>query len=296
MESTDRRSRARLAIQKVALAHDLPTDLTILSERWNTVARLGESDVIAKAATLAHLSRIDPLHWFQQEVRVSAELANAGAPVQVPWIWLDSCQRVDGIPVTLWNRIEGEMAGSSETDMVDSLAELHRLGANIQLDQPWFATITEEIPGTLGMLADRGELNTSTLAQLHDHLIRLLGAINAANLPEGFVHGDAQRKNSILSAKGTIWIDLEETCRGPLAWDLACLTMNPRFDDDRVLDRYALVSGTDRVSTAHLNLLHQLRDLEGLVWMLAIQREREPEFREEMLVQLNRVLKRASGD
>lgn len=193
MESTDRRSRARLAIQKVALAHDLPTDLTILSERWNTVTRLGESDVIAKAATLAHLSRIDPLHWFQQEVRVSAELANAGAPVQVPWKWLDSCQRVDGIPVTLWNRIEGEMAGSSETDMVDSLAELHRLGANIQLDQPWFATITEEIPGTLGMLADRGELNTSTLAQLHDHLIRLLGAIDAANLPEGFVHGDAQR-------------------------------------------------------------------------------------------------------
>lgn len=295
MATIDLRTIARQAIQTTALASTLPTELEILSERWNTIARLGDSDVIAKAATLAELSRIDPIHWFEQEVRVSAELTAAGAPVQSPWQGSSAFHTIDDLPVTLWQRIDGEMAGSTETEMVDSLADLHRLGDAIELDQPWFATITVEIPGTLEMLADRNTLDAGTSDTLSNYLNRMLDMIDVANLPEGFVHGDAQRKNSIHTKFGTIWIDLEETCRGPYAWDLACLTMNPRFDSERVLDRYAEVSGTNRTNTSHLDILKQLRDLEGLVWMLAIQHEREQEFRESAAVQLQRVLSETSA-
>lgn len=290
MADIDLRQRARAAIQELASVHNLPGNLTILSERWNTLALLGESGVIAKAATLAHLSRIDPIHWFKQEVRVSAELAARGAPVQIPWNARESCQVVDGLPITLWEKIDGDTAGSSEAEMVDSLAILHRLGEGIVLDQPWFATITVEIPGTLAMLADREVLDANRLAVLSDHLERLLEMIDRANLPGGLIHGDAQRKNSMRTSTGTVWIDLEETCRGPYAWDLACLTMNPIFDSKRVLDRYAHVSGTNRVDIRHLNALKQLRELEGLVWMLAIQNEREPEFRQQIQEQLSQVL------
>jgi Ser/Thr protein kinase RdoA (MazF antagonist) len=269
--------------------------MDIISERWNTVVRLGNSDVIAKSATLAHLSRIDPLHWFEQEVRVSNELAAAGAPVQMPWNGLQSCHVSNGMPVTLWQRIDGEMAGSSEIEMVDSLAELHHRGAGIELDQPWFATITVEIPGTFDMLANRGVLDQNHTRILSDHLSRLLDAIDSANLPSGFVHGDAQRKNSMHTPHGPVWIDLEETCRGPFAWDLACLTMNPRFDSERVLDRYAQVSGTNRASVQHLDVLKQLRELEGLVWMMAIRHEREAAFRQESDAQLARVLTSATA-
>ena len=295
MAATDRRIRARRAIQNLAADLHYPTELNIISERWNTVAGLGQTDVIAKAATLAPLSRIDPLHWFEQEVRVSHELASAGAPVQSPLHGLSSCRLVDDLPITLWQRIEGVAAGSPETLLVDSLAEIHRLGRRIELDQPWFATITVEIPGTLAMLTDRGVLSGTDTEALRDYLDRSLDVIAAANLPNGLVHGDAQRKNSLHTAHGTIWIDLEETCIGPLAWDLACLTMNPMFDSERVLDRYALVTGSDRVSNHHLQALRQLREIEGLVWMLAIQDEREPEFRQEAAIQFARVMRVATA-
>lgn len=295
MAGTDRRTIARESIQSLAEELDLDSTLDILSERWNTVAVLGGAQVVAKTATLAHLSRVDPERWFAQEVRVCAELTALGAPVQRPFLGLESCFVRNGIPITLWHQITGEMAGSSESELVDSLAELHQLGQDIVLYQPWFATITQEIPGTLSMLVERGSIPRSTYSILNDHLHRLLEIVDKANLPEGFVHGDAQRKNSMNTATGTIWIDLEETCRGPFAWDLACLTMNQMYDTDRVLDRYALKSGTDRISVDHLNVLKGLRDLEGTVWMLAIQDEREPAFRESASEQLQRVLTDASG-
>lgn len=295
MDDTDIRARARTAIQNVARSHGLPTELIILSERWNTVVELGDSGVIAKSATLAHLSRLDPLHWFRQETRVCKELCVNGAPVQKPWDGMDQCVVEDGFPITLWRKVDGQMAASSEAELVDSLVELHRRGASIELHQPWFATIVLEIPGTLAMLSDRRTLDTSEASSLGEHLDRLLDRIDRANLPGGFVHGDAQRKNSMHTADGPIWIDLEETCRGPYAWDLACLTMNPVYDSKRVLDRYAEKSGTNRVSVENLNLLKQLRDLEGLVWMLAIQEERDQGFRDETQVQLARVLEAASA-
>ena len=295
MGATDRRLQARLAIQAVAAQHGLPTELNILSERWNTVARLGDSDVIAKAATLADLARTDPSRWFEQEVRVSSELAAAGAPVQIPWKGQESSSVAAGFPITLWQRLDGEMAGSTEAEMVESLARLHRLGEGIRLDQQWFAPVAAEIPATLAMLADRKTIPLNQIKTLHEHLKYCLHQVERANLPEGFVHGDAQRKNSMHTSDGTIWIDLEETCIGPYAWDLACLTMNPKFDTERVLDYYAEVSGTDRVSEQHLKVLKQLRDLEGLVWMFAIQDEREPEFRSQTEEQLARVLVAANA-
>ena len=294
MAAIDRRERARGAIQTLAAELNLPTELTILSERWNTVARLGDSQVIAKAATLANLCRLDPQHWFDQEACVCADLAANGAPVHVPWNGSRSAYVRNGLPITLWQRIDGEPAGSSAEELVDSLAELHRLSRSVVLDQPWFATITVEIPGTLAMLGERGLLDATAVAKLTNYLHRSLDIVVAANLPEGLVHGDAQRKNAMRTQTGTTWIDLEETCRGPLAWDIACLTMNPIFDAEALLDRYADISGTERVSSFHLGVLQRLRALEGVVWMLAIQDEREPAFRQEASSQLARILQTAS--
>lgn len=136
-ELTDRRAHARSAIQRVAQANDLPTALTILSERWNTVARLGDSGIIAKASTLADMAKSDPLHWFRQEVEVCAALAKAGAPVHVPFH--ESAVAEGGLAITLWNEIEGEMGECSEDELVRSLVSLHRLGGNLLHGQPWFA-------------------------------------------------------------------------------------------------------------------------------------------------------------
>lgn len=276
MGSTDRRTRARRAIKKVADDNNLPTDLIILSERWNTVAVLGDSGVVARAATLADLAREHPLEAFQQEVDVCRILARRGARVHVP---VRDVLVEDGIAISLWNQIDGEMGTASEYAMVKSLSDIHQLGRDIVLDQPWFATIAESIPIDLHLLSDRRVITSANAGVLRDHFERSIDAVVASDLPGGLVHGDAQRKNAMAVGDSAVWIDFEDCCIGPHAWDLACLTMNPNYDTDRVLDTYAELSGTARIPNKIMGPLWDLRDLEALTWMLLIQDERDDDFR-----------------
>ncbi|MCO5215723.1 MAG: aminoglycoside phosphotransferase family protein [Thermomicrobiales bacterium] len=288
MDGTDRRQRARQVIPQLAEKLELSADLTILSERWNTVARLGDSGVIAKAATLAEMAKADPLHWFQLEIEVCRTLADQGGPVHRPYA--DGLYIVDGLPITLWHEVEGEMGEATEVELVESLATVHRLGGDLLRDEPWFATITTHFADVFPKLHDRSVIDPIALGQLKDRYQELMELVVAANLMNGFIHGDAQRKNAMATDNGAVWIDFEECSYGPIAWDLACLTMHRRFDTDRVLDYYAEMSGHDRIRNADTNTLKQLRDLEGLTWMLAIQDEREPEFKAETASLLRDVL------
>lgn len=294
MENTDRRVRARDSIRHLAGELDLPQELDILSERWNTVARLGDSGVIAKAATLADLVISDPLVAFKTEVDTCQALSNLGSPVHIPYG--TGIHVIDGLPITLWNEVHGEVGEAPENQLVDSLAEIHRIAGDHLQDRPWFATITGHMADVMPKLRDRMVIDARSLDTLHDHYQRLLDQIQSANFVDRFIHGDAQRKNAMASESGAIWIDFEECSYGPVAWDLACLTMNLRFDTDRVLDRYAETSGLDRIENRHIDTLKQLRDIEAVTWMLAIQDEREPEFAQNAAGLLAEVLAAASDD
>ena len=37
---------------------------------------------------------------------------------------------------------------------------------------------------------------------------------------------------------GWVWHDFEDTCSGPVAWDLAATTASPRLDGARILAAY----------------------------------------------------------
>lgn len=287
MADTDRRTQARIAVQRSAAALGLPTVLIILSERWNTVARLGDSNVIAKAATLADLARIDPARWFQQELDVCGQLAANGAPVQTPFANEVVLASNEAVPVTLWDFVPGDIGEATEHQLVDSLAELHRLGSDVTLEQPWFATITAHFPDVFEAYRDRDLVDALTITRLDHHYQRLMNCLATFDLRQGFIHGDAQRKNAILSGDNAVWIDFEECSIGPLAWDLACLSKRAEFDTDRILDRYAQVSGTNRIPNEAIDILQELRDLEAMTWMIAIQEERDHDFRKATAEMLN---------
>lgn len=141
-----------------------------------------------------------------------------------------------------------------------------------------------------------GAISSDKMRILKDHASQLIDSVQRADLPNGFIHGDAQRKNAIRTRDGAVWIDFEESSYGPHAWDLACLTMHQRFHTDRVLDLYADLSGSQRISDAEITTLKHLRDLEAVTWMLAIQNEREPEFKVEAESLLQDVLRAISVD
>lgn len=294
MASTDLRARARDSIVQLAIELHLPIELELLSERWNTVVRLGDSGVIAKAATLAELVISEPRQAFKMEVDVCRVLEERGAPVHRPYG--SGLYEINGIPITMWHEVRGEMGESSEQELVESLASLHRIGNSLLNDRVWFSTITTHFADVMPKLRDRRVIDSSTLAILETHYKKLMNRISAAGLAESFIHGDAQRKNAMATDSGAVWIDFEECSYGPVAWDLACLTMHRRFDTDRVLDRYAQFTGSDRITNADIDMLKQLRELEGLTWMLAIQHEREPVFAVEATNLLRDVLAAASVD
>lgn len=294
MENTERRELARSAIQELANEFNLPTELDVLSERWNTVARLGSSGIIAKAATLADLVLDNPQWSFMIEVEVCRYLSTRHAPVQHPFG--EGFYTVSGLPITLWHEIDGEVGEASGENLVRSLAEVHRIGDDLLDEQPWFATITRHFQDVFPKLRDRKVIDSPTLGSLEDYYHRLIEQVSSADITNGFIHGDAQRKNALAIGSGAVWIDLEECSFGPIAWDLACLTMHRRFDTDRVLDLYAEISGLNRFRNDDIDTLKQLRDLEGLTWMLAIQHEREPSFTDEAALLLSDVLNYANAD
>ena len=102
---------------------------------------------------------------------------------------------------------------------------------------------------------------------------RLTGELALTSSAEQVLHGDAGLGNLMLTEGGWLWHDFEDTCTGPVAWDLAALTASPRLDGSRVVEAYR-----DAVDPAQLRICEQLRLLSLTVWY-ALYAERLPECR-----------------
>ena len=84
------------------------------------------------------------------------------------------------------------------------------------------------------------------------------------------LHGDAGAGNLMAAGDGWVWHDFEDTCSGPVAWDLAASTASQRLDGSRILAAYGAP-----VDPAQLEVCQQLRRLHLSVWY-ALYAERLP--------------------
>jgi aminoglycoside phosphotransferase (APT) family kinase protein len=108
----------------------------------------------------------------------------------------------------------------------------------------------------------------SSLRELHARLLTELAPLAG---PSVVLHGDAHSGNLLRGGDGRwLWIDLEETSRGPLAWDLAVLAGRPPSDEP--LRAYAAEAGTAVPDLAGLATFGRARLLEGTVWSLGMAR------------------------
>jgi Ser/Thr protein kinase RdoA (MazF antagonist) len=209
--------RAVAAAMSSAAALDLSVeDAIVLHDSNRLVLRLMPCDVVARVAPMAY-------GGAQLEVEVAQRLAETESPVAElePRVAPHVHER-DGFAITLWTYHEPAASRElSPAEYAQALERLHAGMRKIDLTTPhfmdrvadtqqWVASrdVTPELPD-----ADR-ELLANTLRSLR----RSIGDRGAA---EQLLHGEPHPWNVLSTKNGLLFIDFENTVRGPVEYDLA---------------------------------------------------------------------------
>ncbi len=256
-----RAARALLAARAVAAGHGIRcTDPRVLHDGVNVVVHLAPAPVVARVATLTPLLRPTPLRSFAREVTLAGALAAVGAPVVPPSDVLPpGPHRHAGLEVTFWRHVEVLPVAPSPGEVAAALTELHGHLAGLPVSGAPLDTPLDD----LTRFAERGRTWGADPAQL-ERLAARLGELRPRLAGEVVpLHGDAHPGNLLATPEGWRWTDLEDTCAGPRAWDLACLRSTSRLDGRAALDAYP-----GAPSDAELAPWLELRRLHAAAWTL----------------------------
>jgi hypothetical protein len=253
-----RSAGALAAVRAIAAAHGVACRPEVVHDGVNVVVDLVTVPVVARVATLTPLLRPHIAVPFGREVAVAAALAAAGAPVVPPSDVLPpGPHRHAGTVLSFWTRVDvlpeqpdpAQTAGSFQ-ELRDALAE--QPATTPPLDVPL---------GDLEVFTRRAGdwgVDARTRTAVAERLRRLLPRLTGA--PQQ-LHGDAHPGNLLATPHGWRWVDLEDSCAGPAAWDLACLRSTSRLDG-----RVALDALPDAPSDAELAPWLALRRLHAAAW------------------------------
>jgi Phosphotransferase enzyme family len=227
--------RAVRAATIVAARHGLAVpEPVVLAHHSNAMIHLAPTPVVARVATVTAELRPGP-DWLRREVEVAGYLAAMGAAVVPPSDELPPGPHgQDGLYLTFWRltpavgEIDAGAAGAALREIHDALA--HYGGAVPALDPlgetDRLLARAELAPDDRGLLARAREEAAAVLSRLPP--------------PRQALHGDGHLSNVILTSHGPLWCDLEDTCLGPVEWDLACLATAARLWRDTADERAAL--------------------------------------------------------
>jgi Ser/Thr protein kinase RdoA (MazF antagonist) len=245
----------------------------VLADGANVVVYLRPAPVVAKVAASTPAIRPRVQDWLQRELDVSTFLAADGAPVVPPSPELPATtHRGDGHVMSFWRylppadparplRPDEETIGSMLRDLH---AALRRYPANL----PELAPL-QDIPAFVAR--PQAHVGAAGKAALAAAYAQLTAELDPA-APQQALHGDAGAGNLMATDQGWVWHDFEDTCSGPVAWDLAASTASPYRDGPRILAAYR-----DPVDEQQLAVCEQLRRLDLTVWY-NLYAERLPEL------------------
>jgi hypothetical protein len=278
------------AAVSLAGAHGLAVDEpVVLRDLSNLLVHLRPAPVVARVATTTAAARAGGLEWLEREVGLARYLIARGAPVVAPAAELPPGPHLrEGWAITFWRYVDhnpdrppaGAEVGAALRVLHEELepypGELP--GLDHMLDE--VERLTRHLDGTDGVLAGDTE-------RLRSELERARAGIAAAGLPERALHGDAHTGNLLSTSSGPLWTDLEDTCRGPVEWDLACLVASARvlgLERDRSAEAVAAY-GRDPADPA-LEPFIDARALQTAAWT-AFMAERHPQLRERARLRLD---------
>ncbi|MFD0364419.1 phosphotransferase family protein [Nocardia sp. GCM10030253] len=239
------------------------TDPHVLSDGSNVLIHLRPAPIVARVATTSALIRPGVAAWLAREIDLARYLHAHRMPVAMP-----ACDppagphHHAGLDISFWQYIPHEPERTpSAAELAPALAELHEVlrgyPGELPTDGP-LGDITRLVD-----LVDRQQLLTGTeLSTLRAETETLRDAL--AGFPVQPLHGDAHQGNALATPNGVVWIDFEDTWRGPIGWDLASLA-------DQGGTNFAVSAWQaypDRPSDDELTTCIHLRQLFGLCWRL----------------------------
>jgi Phosphotransferase enzyme family len=257
----------------VARAQGLPADdPEVLSSRGNMLVHLRPAPVVARVATLTAWTRSEPFRWLAREVAVAGYAAANGGPVVPPTPLADPGPHwSNGLAVSLWSFVPPSPRRPAPAEFGGALARLHTATAAYLGELPVLAPLRAQISDALAALERERAVAPGVLAALRDRHTEILTELDGLGRPELVLHGDAHPGNLLWTSAGWLWADLEETCRGPRAFDLAVLVRGQDADDAATaLTAYADVTGEPLPEPAELAWFDWARALEGAVWLLGM--------------------------
>jgi Ser/Thr protein kinase RdoA (MazF antagonist) len=245
----------------------------VLADGANIVVHLRPAPVVAKVAASTPAVRTDNQDWLQRELDVSAFLAAEGAPVVPPSPEMPATtHRDDGHMMSFWRYLPpADAAGPLPPDEETIGSMLRDLHAVLRRYPRTLGTLTplQDIPAFLAR--PQTHISEERKAALAAAYQRLTAGLDPA-AEQQVLHGDAGPGNLMATDRGWLWHDFEDTCSGPVAWDLAASTASRYQDGPRVLAAYR-----DPVDPGQLAVCEQLRRLHLTVWY-NLYAERLPEL------------------
>jgi Ser/Thr protein kinase RdoA (MazF antagonist) len=244
----------------------------VLADGANVIVHLSPAPVVAKVAASTREVRADPDAWLQRELDLARWLHDAAVPVTEPSPEVPATvHHGDGQAMTFWRYLPP--AGDQRPDEARfgaMLRDLHLALRACPATPPPLAPL-QDIPAFLARPRLRlSEGRQDALAAAYQ---RLTAGLDTGATTQ-VLHGDAGTGNLMPAAGGGwVWHDFEDTCTGPVAWDLAASTASPRLDPARILAGYGVP-----VDAAQLAVCEQLRRLHLTVWY-SLYAERLPALR-----------------
>jgi hypothetical protein len=250
---TDTGTLAAAAVKVAASLGVHATDPVILADGANVIVHLSPAPVVAKVAASTPAVRPDNVAWLQRELDVVQFLAARGVPVMAPSPEVPPVvYHGDGQMMSFWYYLSPVPGLPGEATIGSMLRDLHAELRDYSAQLPFLAPLGD-IPAFLARPQTR--LTAGQAAALAAAYARLTAQL----VPGQSLHGDAGPGNLMATDAGWVWHDFEDTCTGPVAWDLAASTASPRLDGPRILAAY----GED---PPQLEVCQQLRKLHLTVW------------------------------
>jgi hypothetical protein len=223
--------RATEAATAVAADHGLrAASPVLLVSASNVLVHLRPAPVVARVMTATAVLHADPRAWLERELALGAYAAGRTRAVPPSAELPPGPHERDGMWITFWAYVAPVPAAAPAAHKLGTaLRELHDALAGY--------------PGELEPIAAiRGAIERLDPApRLRAELDRLAPEVFERTAPGQPLHGDASLSNLLPSPDGLLWNDFEDTCRGPVEWDVASLVESARrrgLDEAELLRAY----------------------------------------------------------